>query len=205
MKAENIYKKETGLEPYLPLGVYYYGKNMPSIEYMEWLENFVEKNNEPTILKWIKKMFDHAEKKEWFETYWTFDVHGTISIPDYRKKVKKIIYYPFAKETLQLMTKRKDIMMILWTSSYPDEAEIYKKQFEEDGIFFDFDGENPDVQSSKGSFGYYEKKHYFNALFDDKASFNPERDWKFIYDYLTNTKYKPDPNWSMKYKEEYHK
>ena len=199
MIAQDIYKKETGLEPYIKTPTLY-----PTNEYMAWLENLAETRYEPTILKWIKKMLDHAKDKQWFETYWTFDIHGTISQPDYRKDTKEIVYYPYAKETLKLMSERKDIVMILWSSSYPDELELYKKEFIRDGIVFDYEGENPDVQSSKGSFGYYEKKHYFNALFEDKAGFNPDRDWKFLYDYFTNTDYKPDPSWSMKYKEDYH-
>ena len=205
MKAEEIYKKETGLdarqdrrENHLLL------KNTPTKEYLEWLENMVERRYEPTILKWIKKMFAHAEEKEWFETYWTFDIHGTISRPDYRKATKVVDYYPYAKECLQLMSDRKDIIMILWTSSYPEEMKVYRETLKKDNIHFEYESENPDVSSSKGSFGFYEKKHYFNVLFEDKSGFNPERDWKFLYDYLTNTDYKPDPTWSMKYNEDNH-
>jgi hypothetical protein len=195
MTAKEIYKQETGLE-----SNHFPGNN----DYVKWLENLVSERYEPTILKWIKKMFKHAEKKQWFETYWSLDIHGTISQPDYRKDVKEIRYYPYAKETLQLMSKRKDIVMILWSSSYPSEIEIYEKQFAKNDIIFNFVGENPDVSSAKGSFGFYEKKHYFNVLVDDKAGFNPERDWKFLYDYFSNTKYRPDPTWSTKYNEEYH-
>lgn len=209
MKAEEIYKKETGKEAYHNgMGP----SSSPTYEYLMWLESTLEKRYEPTILRWIKTMFDHAEKKQWFETYWALDVHGTISIPDYRKGEKrsaddkpKVTYYPYARETLQMMSERKDIIMILDTSSYPDESEIYLEQFSKDGIDFKFIGENPDVSSSKGSFGFYEKKFYFNVLFEDKAGFRPKRDWKFLYDYFKETKYQPDPTWSMKYDEDYHK
>ena len=71
-------------------------------------------NYTPSLLKWIAKMFDHAYKKQWYETYWFFDLHGVISKPDYRKEGKEIIYYPYAKETLQFISEhRKDIIMIL--------------------------------------------------------------------------------------------
>lgn len=207
MYAQEIYEKETGLKAYNSE----YDILIPTNKYMNWLENLVENRYEPTILKWIKNVLEHAKKKQWFETYWTFDIHGTISKPDYRKPNYKgqesteILYYPYAKETLQLMSERKDIVMILWTSSYPDEMKIYRKTFINDNIIFNYENENPEVQTSKGSFGFYEKKHYFNVLFEDKAGFNPERDWKFLYDYFKNTEYKPDPNWSMKYNENYHK
>ena len=112
---------------------------------------------------------------------------------------------PKVKETLKLMSDRPDIKMILFTSSFPEEIEVYQKQFEGDGIIFEYINENPEIASSKGSFGYYDSKHYFNALFEDKAGFNPDRDWKFLYDYFSTTEYRPDPTWSMKYVEEYHK
>ena len=74
------------------------------------------------ILNWIKTMFKHSEQRQWYETYWFFDFHGVISKPDYRKEVKEVIYYPYAKETLQYITaNRPDIVMVLFTSSYPEE------------------------------------------------------------------------------------
>jgi len=201
MKAEDIYKKESGEKAYNEGMV---GMS-PKIEYIEWLEKMVEKRYEPTILKWIKKMFLHAEEKEWDRVYFTFDFHGTIAKADYRKSVKDVVYYPYAKETLQLLSNRQDIKTILWTSSYPDELEIYKKYFKKDNIKFDFIGENPDINNEKGSFGYYKDKHYFNVLADDKCGFEPERDWKFLYDYFSDQEYRPKTSWNMKYKEDYHK
>jgi len=162
-------------------------------------------NNQNPIVNWIDKMFKHAEKRKWFETYWAIDIHGTISVPDYRKKSKEIIYYPYAKETLQLLSNRKDIILILSTSSYPDEIQTYMEQFAEDNIYFKYLNENPEISSYKGSYGFYEQKYYFNVLIDDKAGFNPEKDWKKIYNYFLNNNYKPNSKWKMKYKEDYHK
>lgn len=205
MKVNKIYTKETGETP---RNEHYLNSiSIKSVDgaYLKWLEDMVENRYEPTILKWIKKMFAHAEAKQWFETYWSIDVHGTFSEPDYRKNVKEISYYPLAKETLKLMSERKDIILIMSTSSYPEEIDIYMKQLKEDGIIFNYENENPEISSDKGSFGYYEKKYYFNVFFDDKSGFNPERDWKFLYEYFSTTKYRPEPTWDMKYKEEYHK
>ena len=167
-------------------------------------------NHKPTILQWIEKMFEHAEKKEWFETYWAIDIHGTVSVPDYRKDIDgeyshAIEYYPYAKETLQLMSERDDIKMIMFTSSYPTEIEFYKKEFAKDNIVFDFVNFNTDISSAKGSFGYYEEKTYFNVLIDDKAGFKPEVVWRYLYKYFKETKYRPNKEWSMKYNEKYHK
>ena len=76
-------------------------------------------------------MFKYAEKREWFETYWCIDFHGVISKPDYRRETKEINYYPYAKETLQLLTKRKDIVLMMYTCSYKSEISYYVKFFEE--------------------------------------------------------------------------
>lgn len=162
-------------------------------------------NYTPSLLIWIAKMFEHAYKRKWYETYWFFDLHGVISKPDYRKVVKEIIYYPFAKETLQYISQnRKDIVMILYTSSYPDEINTYLEILENDGINFKYVNENPEISDSKGSFGYYYNKPYYNVLFEDKAGFDPESDWKPIYEYLIKSTYKPDPNWKFKTDEDYH-
>ena len=163
-------------------------------------------NYQPSLLIWIAKMFDHAYKKQWYETYWCFDVHGVISKPDYRKEVKEINYYPYVKETLQYISKyRKDIIMILYTSSYPDEINIYMDIFKKDNIHFKYVNENPEISDSKGSFGYYYTKPYYNVLFEDKSGFIPEIDWQPIYEYFINSDYKPDPNWKFKTVEDYHK
>lgn len=204
MNSQELYKKETGLDAY---DTFAFDDSviMPTPEYIEWLEKTVSDVYKPQIITWIENMFEHAEKKQWYETYWAYDIHGVISRPDYRKKSKQIDYYPYAKETLEYISKRRpDIIMILWSSSYPEELKIYQDTFIKDGINFKYSNENPEIADAKGSFGYYEQKFYYNVMFEDKSGFNPERDWKFIYDYFTTTEYKPNPNWSMKYKEDYH-
>ena len=174
-----------------------------SMDILGLFQDYLE-NHDPTILQWIKEMFKHAKKKEWFEVYFAIDIHGTVSKPDYRKESKKLLYYPYAKETLQLMSEREDIKLIMFTSSYPEEIKVYQDTFEKDDIHFDFINENPDVSDAKGSFGYYYDKPYFNVLLEDKSGFKPEIVWKYLYDYFKNTEYRPNKEWSMKYKEEYH-
>lgn len=159
----------------------------------------------PQLLTWIEKMFSHAKEKEWYETYWFIDLHGVISKPDYRKKSKTIEYYPYVKETLQFITKnRPDIVMVLFTSSYPDEIKIYSDILKNDNIVFKYINENPEISDAKGSFGCYDKKPYYNVLIDDKSGFDPLSDWQPIYEYFLNSKYSPNPNWNFKYKESYH-
>lgn len=163
-------------------------------------------NYKPALLEWLEKMFKHSEQKQWYETYHAFDIHGVISKPSYRKNDFTLVYYPYAKETLQFLTKnRPDMILFLFTSSYPNEIEKYLNQFEKDGIFFKYVNENPEISDSKGSFGCYDKKPYFNSYWEDKAGFRPEIDWKPLYEYFVNSNYKPDSSWSFKSKEDYHK
>lgn len=170
---------------------------MQLLHYVKWLEL---KASEPQMLTWIKTMFKHAEEKQWFETYFVFDLHGTILRPDYRKNSKQTNYYPYAKETLQLLSKRLDIIMIMFTSSYPEEITFYNDAFKKENINFKYINENPDISDAKGAFGYYYKKMYFNVFFDDKTGFNAETDWESIYNYFNSTEYRPDKSWSIKQK-----
>ena len=154
------------------------------------------------ITDWIDTMFKYSFKKEWYRTYWAFDVHGVILRPNYRKNHFQVDFYPWAKETLQLLTKRKDIVMIMYTSSYPEEIEYYYKSFKENNIYFQYINDNPEIDSQKGNFGYYEKKFYFNVLFEDKAGFSSEIEWQRVYILLKKYEkenYLPDPEWTTKY------
>jgi hypothetical protein len=154
------------------------------------------------ITDYIAKMFENSFKKEWYETYWAIDLHGTIIKPTYKDPSWPAEYYPYAKLAMQLLSKRPDIKLILWTSSFPSEIEEYLKLLEKDEIHFDAVNENPGISSNNGNFGYYEKKFYFNILLDDKAGFNPEKEWKEIYDFLCESQdigFLPNPNWTTKY------
>lgn len=154
------------------------------------------------LVDFISKMFEHSFKKEWYETYWAIDLHGTIIKPNYKDVSYPAEYYPYAKQTLQILSKRPDIKLILFTSSFPNEIEEYLKKFKEDEINFDAVNENPGISSNNGNFGYYEKKFYFNVMIEDKAGFDPEKEWKHIYEFLVTCEiinFFPNPNWSTKY------
>lgn len=153
------------------------------------------------IIKWIEKMFKYSFSKEWYETYWAIDVHGVIFRPNHRRNSRYAEFYPFAKETLQILSNRPDIVLIMFTSSYPEEVIYYNNILKENGIIFKYINDNPEIDSSKGNFGFYDKKFYFNVLFDDKAGFDPETEWEQIYHLLLEyetTNYKPNPNWTTK-------
>ncbi|AFD09109.1 hypothetical protein [Solitalea canadensis] len=138
------------------------------------------------ITKAIQNAFNTAQRKNWDHTYWAFDIHGTIVYPNYSATKIPTTFYPYAKECLQLISGRKDVVMILYTCSYPHEIEQYLKFFKEQGIHFRFVNQNPEVVNE--AYGFYEQKFYFNVLFEDKSGFDPEQDWEKIYTMLKNNK-----------------
>ena len=77
------------------------------------------------IVKAIERCLQTAKAKGWEKTYWAIDIHGTVMKPNYKTNEITTEFYPFAKEALQLLSKRKDIVRILYTCSYPHEIVQY--------------------------------------------------------------------------------
>lgn len=127
------------------------------------------------ITKAIVNAFHQARERHWPKTYWAFDIHSTMIVPNYSTKEIPTEFYPHAMEVMQMLSKRKDIVRILYTCSHPDEIAKYMELFMSHDIFFDYVNHNPDVLSE--GYGYYEHKLYFNVLFEDKAGFDPLEDW----------------------------
>lgn len=129
--------------------------------------------------------FDYKIKRNWDRTYWAFDIHGTILRPNYTYGNTPDDFYPWAKETLQLITKLPDVVTFLYTCSHPHEIEEYIKLFASFDIKFNYINENPEVETDLQGYGNYDKKPYMNVLFEDKAGFDPENDWELVYNLLT--------------------
>ena len=127
----------------------------------------------------IKRTFELIPVRKWDTIYVLIDVHGTI-IPGswHRKNEFKFISEDCA-EVLRWFTKRKDIKLILWTSSREqeiDEIVMWLWAFHDIGI--DYVNENPEAKETE--YAVFGQKPYFNILIDDKAGFEPEKDWAAI-------------------------
>ncbi|MGL5888658.1 MAG: hypothetical protein ACRC3B_02165 [Bacteroidia bacterium] len=127
------------------------------------------------ITRAIHTAYKTARERNWSRTYWAVDIHGTMMPPTHRGGDLPKTFYAHAREVLQLATLRDDICLILYTCSHEHEVQEYLAFFEEHEIRFDFVNENPEVQNT--SYGNYDRKPYFNVLFEDKAGFDPENDW----------------------------
>ena len=137
------------------------------------------------ILSAIQKALKIKSKRNWDRIYIAVDIHNTIVEGNYKTNDIPTEFYPYAKEVLQLFSKREDVKLILFTCSHPHEIESYLKLFTDNGIYFDYINENPEVQSDLDGYGNYEKKFYFNVLMDDKAGFDPISEWEHIHTAFT--------------------
>jgi hypothetical protein len=127
------------------------------------------------ITKSIENCLRHARERGWTKLYWAIDIHSTILRPTYKFGVISTEFYPHAREVMQMISTRKDIVRILYTCSFPAEIEMYMEFFRNNDIFFDYINCNPEVPD--GGYGYYKEKFYFNVLLDDKAGFDALTDW----------------------------
>lgn len=137
------------------------------------------------IVKAFDSAFVRAKAKNWDYIYILVDVHGTIFVPSYLNK-ENYEFYPYAKEALQILSKDPNIKLILWTSSTNQAVLDYEVVFNRNEIYFDHLNCNPEVerQPTDPETLDLSSKYYFNIGIDDKFGFEPETDWKTIYEYL---------------------
>lgn len=136
------------------------------------------------IQKAIERAFKKAKERNWDKLYFAVDVHDTIVEANYDKGTLPTKFYPQAKEVLQYISTRGDIVLILYTCSHPEELVKYLDFFKQNEINFQYANENPLIQTTSVGLGNYEKKMYFDVLFEDKAGFDPEEDWELTIDTL---------------------
>lgn len=134
------------------------------------------------LISYIEKVFNGLNNGSFKCIYIMVDVHNTILKPTFDKK-ETFEYFPYAKETLQLLSEKENIKLIMWTSSYDEKIKIYLKHFEENGIIFNFVNENKEYGNV--SFACFDTKFYYDIGIDDKFGFDAEHDWKEIYTFLT--------------------
>jgi hypothetical protein len=132
-----------------------------------------------SITKAFDKAFDKKELIGWDHIYVFVDVHDTIFKSTYNNDQKDYEYYFNAKMALQMMSKRKDIVLGLYTCSHSDQIARLLEKFEEDDIHFELVNDNPMEKNT--AYADFSKKPYFNVLIDDKAGFDPEDGWYEVF------------------------
>jgi hypothetical protein len=138
------------------------------------------------IITAIETLNGVIKERGWDKTFWAFDIHHTIIKPNYSSDEIPTEVYDYAIECLQILSNDPSICMILYTCSHPREVQEYLEFFRSKGVNFEYVNENPEVRTDLGGYGCYDKKPYFNVLFEDKAGFDANNDWKVLYEYLIN-------------------
>ena len=137
------------------------------------------------IIKSFEEAFKRAKEKNWETIYVLVDIHGTVFEPSYHKK-ENYEFYPYSRETLQLLTKNTGVKLILWSSTTKEALQDYIEVFEKNEIHFDYINCNPEVEAlpTDPNSSDFSSKFYFNVGLDDKFGFEPEKDWERLYNYL---------------------
>jgi len=114
--------------------------------------------------------------------YWAIDMHDTIITGTYNRFNDGAVIYPYAKETLDYLFNSPDHYTILWTSSYMTSIQDVVQRFD-----LNFNGINCNPECPNTTLCDFQSKFYFNFVLDDKAGFDGTKDWREIYEALTNT------------------
>ena len=127
----------------------------------------------------IRREFESKVERGWEFVYIMVDLHNTI-IAGTKDHSKIILEFTSneCKEVLQWFSKRRDVKLILWTSSKIDEITRVMEWLEKNGITFDYVNHNPECKNT--AYAEFDKKPYFNILIDDRAGFDAEVDWAEI-------------------------
>ena len=139
-------------------------------------------NTKHDLIKTIDREYLHMAERGWDRIFLFFDLHGTVIKPNFEEGNVEVDYYPYAKETLQLLSKQIDVDLNIYTCSHEHEIIEYQRIFKLDSIDFKYVNENPDVPTN--GYGNYDIKPYMNVMFEDKAGFFGETDWEPIYNHF---------------------
>jgi len=136
-----------------------------------------------SIIKAIERAYQIKEERNWDTIYWAIDLHGTCLKSNYISGEYEWINED-VKQTLQLIQSLSESAIIFWSSCYPKEQLDIINFCHNSAIQVHYFNSNPEINNSKT--GCFDEKFYFSILLDDKAGFDPDTDWKLIYEYLKN-------------------
>lgn len=136
------------------------------------------------IIKAFDTAFNRAKQNNWDYIVVLVDIHDTIFKATY-SNIENYEYLGKAKEALQIMSVMPNIKLVLWSSSYRSKLSDYIIYMSHDNI--DFDAINTNIEGIENTkLACFDNKLYFNVGIDNAFGFEPEKDWKKIYDYLLN-------------------
>lgn len=135
-----------------------------------------------SLIKAIERAYKIKEERNWDTIYWAIDLHGVCLKSNYTSHEFDWVNDNVI-ETLRLIQSLPESKIIIWTSCYDDDYQTISEFFGDIGISC-YINCNPEVENTDT--GCFDDKFYFSVLLDDKAGFNPDVDWREIYEYLNN-------------------
>jgi len=136
-------------------------------------------------MKSISQLFDEAwkkkEKRGWKVVYIMVDLHGVVLKSNYHKENDLEFINEYTQEALRWLSAREDVRLILWSSSHEKEIQSVIQWFGKHDIRIDYVNENPDEPNTE--YASFDKKPYFSILLDDKAGFDPDKDWFDLWEW----------------------
>ena len=130
----------------------------------------------------ISRAFAYNTKRNYPFMYIAIDLHGVCFDSTYSQGDYAFINSD-CKKAMQILSNRKDVKIILWSSCYKEEQTDIIKFFSDNGIEVNYFNENPECENTVS--GCFDQKFYFSILLDDKAGFDPNEDWGVIIDYFS--------------------
>ena len=97
-----------------------------------------------SVIKSIERAYSLLEERNWDTVYWCIDLHGTCIKSNYDNCNYEFINED-VKKTLQLISKLKESVIVLWSSCYNDIKPDIFPFFNENNIRVCYFNENPDV------------------------------------------------------------
>lgn len=138
-----------------------------------------------SIIKAVERAYSLLQERNWDTIYWAIDLHGTCIKSNYVSGEYEWINED-ALKCLQLIQSLVESEIIIWTSCYSSDYNKIIKFFIQNNIAIYNINCNSEVKNTKT--GCFNTKFYFSILLDDKAGFDPDTDWKLIYEYLITKK-----------------
>lgn len=126
----------------------------------------------------IERAFKDKLRRNWEKLFVCVDAHDVILEGKYSFMNDGAAYMPNAIRVLKNLSERKDIVLILWTSSYNGPTLSILENLEKNGVHMDYVNENPECPNNH--LCDFNKKFYFNVLLDDKAGFEGQTDWFLV-------------------------
>jgi hypothetical protein len=125
----------------------------------------------------IERAFSDKITRKWEKLFICVDLHDTVIQGKYSLNSTGAEYLPNAIKVLQNLSKRKDIVLILWTSSHVAPITKVLDKLEKQGVHFKYVNCNPECPDNK--LCDFSKKFYMNIILDDKAGFEKD-DWFLV-------------------------